>query len=87
MQQTAGTAKRTTVGPHPAPARLPACSTLSPGTARGRGILLAPHLACWPTLLAPAAPGGSMSSAHIDIQTVMTLQDAGARGPGREGWG
>lgn len=41
-----------------------------------------PHLACWSKLLALAAPGGPPGSAHIDIQTTVTLAEAGACGPG-----
>lgn len=40
-----------------------------------------------PKPLAPAAPGGPSSSAHVDIQTAVTLQEAGACGPGRGGGG
>lgn len=67
-------------------ARLPALLS-PPGTASVRGILPALTSKAWPKLLAPAAAGGPSGSAHIDIQTAVTLQEAGACGPGRVGVG
>lgn len=82
--QAAGTASTPRVGPRPKPA----CHTLlsPPGTARGRHILYR----------LPCLPGprfwhqqhlGSHLALHVDMQTAMTLQEAGACGPGLVGVG
>lgn len=82
--QAAGTGSAPGAGPHPEPACPPA---LSPGAASDRDILPALTSPAGPRLLAPAAPGEPSSSAHVAIQTAMTLQEAGACGPGWGGGG
>lgn len=78
-------------GPHPVRGRRACRALLSPpGTASGAAVSPAPYPPpppAWPRPLAPAAPGGPSGSAHVDIQTAMTLQEAGACGPGRVGVG
>lgn len=86
--QAAGTASAPRAGPHPKPACPAALCSLPPGTARQTD---PPSLAwpAWPEPLAPAAPGWPLSSAYTDVQTAiaMTLQEAGACGPGPGGGG
>lgn len=44
-------------------------------------------LPAWPKLLAPAVPGWPPSPVYIDMPAAMTLQEAGASGPGLVGVG
>lgn len=65
----------------------PPARRLSPQVLPATDILPALTSPAGPRLLAPAAPGEPSSSAHVAIQTAMTLQEAGACGPGRGGGG
>lgn len=52
-----------------------------------RTISQPPHLACLFQTLGTSNTGGPSSSVYVDIQTAMTLQEAGACGPGQGGAG
>lgn len=74
-------------GPRPKPACLPATLGSLPQVQPEADTSSTPALPAWPELLAPAAPGWRSSPVCVDMQMAMTLQEAGASGPGRVGVG